>query len=89
MTNDKPITLRCWIKGSDEPITDESQLSQTDFVSCPKALMDEDTFQDRLDKSAFKYEAIYPSKSGKAWNAYRVGYAKDYGADAPIVGLTI
>ena len=89
MTNNDNITLLCWIKGSDEPITDESQLSKTDFVSCPRSVMDEDTFKDRLDKANFKYEAIYPSKSGKAWNAYRVGYSDDYGEKAPIVGLTI
>ena len=88
MTTNNTVTLRCWIRGADEHIQDESQLSKTDYVSCPRSLMDEDTFKDRLDKSSFKYEAIYPSSSGKAWNAYRVGYADDYGVETP-VGLTI
>ncbi len=84
----KQITFRCWIRGEDKPIQDENQLSKTDYVSCPKSLMDEDTFRDALDKTNFKYESILESKSGKAYNAYRVGYADDH-LDTNKVGLTV
>ena len=50
--------------------------------------MDEDTFRDALDKANFKYESILESKSGKAYNAYRVGYADDY-LDTNKVGLIV
>ena len=89
MTNNKTVTCRAWMRGSDEPIQDQSLVAKADFISISRNVMDEDTFKDRLDKSDFNYEAIYPSKSGKAWNAYRVGYSDDYGEKAPIVGLTI
>ena len=89
MTNDKPITCLGWMRGSDEPIQDQSLVAKADYISVPQSVMDKDIFQDRLDKSDFNYEAIYPSKSGKAWNAFRVDYAKDYGLDEPLVGLTI
>ena len=89
MTNNKTVTCRAWMRGADDPIEDQSLVAKADFISISRNVMDEDTFKDRLDKANFKYEAIYPSKSGKAWNAYRVGYSDDYGEKAPIVGLTI
>ena len=87
MTNDETVILRCWIRGADEHIQDESQLSQTDYVSCPKYLMDEDSLAKRLTKANFKFEEIKSSKTGLAWNAYRVGYKEDYLQET--VGLTI
>ena len=87
MTNDKPVTCRAWMRGDDEHISDQSLVSKADYISIPQSVMDQDIFQARLTKANFKFEEIKPSKSGLAWNAYRVGYREDYLQEE--VGLTI
>ena len=68
----------CWIKGSTEPITDEQELKNTDYITCPRSVYDKDVFADALSKANIEFEDIRPSQSGKAWVAYLVGYAEKH-----------